>query len=91
MDYSFSQVNQHSVPLHPSHAMQFGATLQRLLQRLVYCNPRHGPPLMAKVDLADGYYRVPLSPCAALQLAVILPADTNSQPLIAMPSTLPKG
>jgi hypothetical protein len=91
MDYSFSQVNQHSVPLHPSHAMQFGATLQRLLQRLVYCNPCHGPPLMAKVDLADGYYRVPLSPCAALQLAVVLPADTNLQPLIAMPLTLPMG
>jgi hypothetical protein len=91
MDYSFSMVNQNSVPLHPSHAMQFGATLQRLLQRLVYCNPRHGPPLMAKVDLADGYYRVPLSPRAALQLAVVLPADNNSHPLIALPLTLPMG
>jgi hypothetical protein len=65
--------------------MPFGATLQCLLQRLVYCNPRYGPPLMAKVDLANGYYRVPLSPRAALQHAVVLPADTNLQPLIAMP------
>jgi hypothetical protein len=57
----------------PTHAMQFGAALPRLLQRLVYANQVFGPPLLMKVDLADGYYRLPLSSDAALQLAVILP------------------
>jgi hypothetical protein len=75
MDYSFFQTNQTCLPLAPTHAMQFGYTLQRILQRLVYCNAHHGPPLMAKIDLADGYYCVPLAVDAALHLAVIIPTD----------------
>jgi hypothetical protein len=71
--------------------MQFGATLQRILQRLVYCNKDHGPPLLAKLDLADGYYRVPLAPQAALHLAVVIPSDEGSDPLIAIPLSLPMG
>ncbi len=45
MDYTFPGVNQHSLPLAPMHAMQFGQALQRVLQRLVYANPAFGPPL----------------------------------------------
>jgi hypothetical protein len=71
--------------------MQFGATLQRILQRIVYCNPEHGPPQLAKIDLADGYYRIPLSPSAALRLAVVIPTDVAGLPLIAVPLTLPMG
>jgi hypothetical protein len=56
-----------------SRTLQFGEALQRILQCLAYCNPQFGPPLLAKIDLADGYYRIPLSPQAALALAVILP------------------
>jgi hypothetical protein len=91
MDYSFFGTNAASVPLHPHHAMQFGSTLQRILQRLVYCNPSYGPPLLAKLDLADGYYRVPLSPEAALHLAVVIPSDIDSEFLTAVPLTLPMG
>jgi hypothetical protein len=48
---------------------------------------------MAKVDLADGYYRVPLSPDAALALAVIIPTDlvADASSLVALPLTLPMG
>ena len=46
---------------------------------------------MAKVDLVDGYYRVPLSPHAALHLAVCLPADHDTPPLVAIPLTPPMG
>jgi hypothetical protein len=91
MDYSFYQVNQEFIPLAPTQAMQFGQTLQRLLQRLTYCDPVHGPPLLAKIDLADGYYRVPVSATAALQLAVVLPSDTSPTPLLALPLSLPMG
>lgn len=74
-------------------AMQFGATLQRIIQRLVYCNPSHGPPLLAKIDLADGYYCVPLSADAALGLAVIISADipNSNDFLIALHLALPMG
>jgi hypothetical protein len=90
MDYTFSGVNQASVSLEPRHAMQFGTAFLRFIQRLVYCNPGGGPPLMAKIDLADGYYRVPLSPTAALNLAVVIPSDCPS-PLVALPLSLPMG
>jgi len=91
MDYSYYNVNQDCIPLHPQQSMQFGQTLQRLLQRLVYANPSHGPPLLSKLDLADGYYRVPLSPHAALALAVVIPSDTSKCNLVAIPLTLPMG
>lgn len=71
--------------------MQFGSTLQRLLQRLVYANKLHGPPLITKINLADSYYRVPLNPSAALALAVVIPSDTTEQSLIALPLVLPMG
>jgi hypothetical protein len=75
MDYTFYGTNQEGYDNVPHAAMQFGTTLQRILQQLVYCNPAYGPPLLAKIDLVDGYYRVPLSPSTALNLAVVIPSD----------------
>jgi hypothetical protein len=62
MDYTYNQVNQDGAPFAPYLAMQFGQALQRIVQRIVYANPAFGPVLLAKLDLADGYYRIPLSP-----------------------------
>jgi len=93
MDYSFYNTNAACLPYAPLQAMQFGTALPRLLERLVYCNRTHGPPVLAKIDLADGYYRVPLSPAAALALAVLIPTDLphDPTPLVALPLTLPMG
>jgi hypothetical protein len=94
LDYSFppmDNVNTSSLPIAPLHAMQFGQAFQRLIQRIVYCNQHYGPPWMAKLDLADGYYRVPLSPLAALELAVVLPGDGAHKHLIGIPLSLPMG
>jgi hypothetical protein len=91
MDYTYTGVNQASAMLAPTHAMQFGNTFQRVLQRIAYANPSHGPVLLAKFDLSDGYYRVPLSPEAALELAVILPPLENHPPLVGIPLMLPMG
>jgi len=71
MDYSFTGVNQASLPLSPFQSMQFGHALPRLLQRIAYANPSHGLPLLLKLDMADGYYRIRLSPEAALELVGI--------------------
>jgi hypothetical protein len=89
IDYTFSGVNQDSLPLAPSHSMQFGSALQRIPQRLVYANPIFGPVHMLKFDLSDGYYRVRLSPEAALELAVIIPGDNPQANLIGIPLSLP--
>jgi hypothetical protein len=92
MDYTFYGTKQACIPIAPSAAMQFSSALQRILQWLAYCNADHGPPLMAKVDLADGFYRVPLSPDAALALAIIIPSNIPSfHSLIALLLTLPMG
>ena len=90
MDYTFTGVNQASLPLAPD-SMQIGHTLQRILQRLAYADPSHGPPQLLKLDLADGYYRVHLSPEAALELAVVLPGPTVDTNLVGIPLSLPMG
>jgi hypothetical protein len=71
--------------------MQFGQAVQRVLQRVAYSSPEFGPVYLAKLDLADGYYRIPLAPHAVQQLAVVLPADHEGEPLIGLPLSLPMG
>ena len=61
VDYSFSGVNQDTLPLAPSEAMQFGHTLDRLLREILLANPDLGPVYMMKVDIADGFYRINLT------------------------------
>lgn len=90
MDYSFTGVNSHSLPISPLHAMQLGHTLPRILQHIAYADPTHGPPLLMKLDLADGYYRVRLTPQAALELAVVLPGPGSSS-YVGIPLCLPMG
>jgi hypothetical protein len=91
MDYSFTGVNMQSLPLSPTMAMQFGHALPRLLQHIAYADPAYGPPLLLKLDLADGYYRVQLTPEAALELAVVLPGPTIGTSYIGIPLCLPMG
>jgi hypothetical protein len=91
VDYSFTTVNRDSLPLAPLQAMQIGHAFQRILQHIAYANPSHGPPLMQKLDLADGYYRVRLTPQAALELAVVLPGLSPRSTLIGFPLSIPMG
>ena len=90
-DYSYFGVNEDTVPLAPVEAMQFGRALQRLLQRIHDSNPRYGPVYLAKIDIADGFYRVGLRPTDALKLAVLFPQREGEEPLIGVPLTLPMG
>jgi hypothetical protein len=91
VDYSFSDVNAETVPLAPSEAMQFGRTLQRILTRVVHADPRYDNVHLAKIDLADGFYRVWLQIADIPKLGVVLPTSPGQPPLIAFPLTLPMG
>jgi hypothetical protein len=91
MDYMYNTVTQNSLPLAPFSAMQFGNVLQCILQQVAYCNPAFGPLVLTKIDMADGYYRIPLSVDTALQLVVTLPADGNSESLLGILLSLPMG
>ena len=72
-DYSFFGVNNHTVPLAHSEAMQFGQTLRRILQHIHCANGQFGPVCMSKIDLSDGFYRLWLRSEDTLKLAVLFP------------------
>ena len=90
-DYSYFGVNDDTVPLAPQEAMQFGKALRRILQSIHDANPRYGPVRLAKIDIADGFYRIGLRPADALKLAVLFPTKAGEEPLVGIPLTLPMG
>ena len=90
IDYSFYNINQDTVPLAPP-AMQFGRAFQRILQRLHWADPRHGPSFLSKLDMADAYMRVPLQLDSIPVLGALLPRFKQEAPLVAFPMVLPMG
>jgi hypothetical protein len=91
VDYSFSGINQATLPLSPSEAMQFGRALERMLQKIHFANRRYGPVYMIKVDISDGFYRLQLSPSGIPSLGVVFPTAVGEEPLVAFPLVLPMG
>ena len=91
MDYSFSGINQEAARGALSEAMQFGKALNRILQRILAANPRHGPTYMLKLDLSDGFYRIRLRAEDIPTLGVAFPVGPGEDPLVVLPLTLPMG
>ena len=91
IDYSYSFVNQATHKLCPQESMQWGRTLQRILWYVYYADRRHGPVLLSKTDLSDGFYQLHLSPSGALSLAMPFPSNPDEPPLVAIPTRLPMG
>ena len=89
-DYTFSGINPATLKLAPPEAMQWGRTFHRVLWYIFTADRRHGPVLLSKTDLADGFYQLPLTPTGALKLAVPLRLDEGSYHL-AVPTRLPMG
>lgn len=90
VDYTFSGLNQETVRLAPPEAMQFGRALQRVLTNIVHADPRFGPCKLAKIDIADGFYRLWIRIADVLKLGVVLPTTGNTT-LVAFPLALPMG
>lgn len=90
VDYTFSGVNTETARLAPSEAMQFGKALHRILTKIVHAIPAYGPVYLAKIDIADGFYRISLQPRDIPRLGVICPRTTRD-PLVALPLALPMG
>ena len=91
VDYTYYGVNPDSLKLGPAESMQFGRALERTLYNVHHANPRYGPVHMAKIDLADGFYRVKLAASGIEQLGVIFPRYPGEQQMIAFPLVLPMG
>ena len=90
-DYTYSKVNPDTIHCAPPEAMQWGRTLHRLLWYVFSADQRHGPVLLSKTDLSDGFYQLPLTPSGALKLAVPFPHLPGEPPLVAIPTKLPMG
>lgn len=90
-DYSWSNVNQETLPLFAAESMQFGHALDRILREILLANPAHGPVHLTKTDLSDGFYRVDLNPEDAPKLGLAFPTREGEEPLIAIPLVAPMG
>ena len=88
-DYTYSGINPSTLKMAPQESMQWGRTLQRVLWYIYTADNRHGPVLLSKTDLSDGFYQLHLNPTSALKLAV--PFDHQGQRLVAIPTRLPMG
>jgi hypothetical protein len=75
----------------PRESMQFGRALQRILTTLVHAHPRYGPVHLAKIDVADGFYRVWVQVDDVPKLGVVLPTAPGNPTLKAFPLALPMG
>jgi hypothetical protein len=71
--------------------MQFGRALQRVMSKIVYADPKYGPVYLAKIDIADGFYRVWLQIADIRKLGVTLPTSSGQPLLVAFPLALPMG
>jgi hypothetical protein len=91
VDYSYSGVNEETVPLAPKEAMQFGRALQRVMSKIVHADPKYGPVQLSKIDIADGFYRVWLQLADIVKLGVALPTSYGQPLLVAFPLALPMG
>ena len=89
-DYTFSGINPTTMKLAPPEAMQWGRTFHRVLWYIFTADRRHGPVLLSKTDLADGFYQLPLTPTGALKLAVPLQVGDGKR-YLAVPTRLPMG
>ena len=91
VDYSFYGMNAETLRLGPQDAMQFGRTLQRILQGIFDADPRFGPVYLIKVDIADGFYRIWINPADIPKMGVVFPTRPGDEPLVAFPLRLPMG
>ena len=89
--YSWWKVNQETLPLAPKEAMQFGHALDRLLRELLLADPNHSIPHMMKIDIADGFYRIPLNINNIPKLGSLFPVREREEPLVTFPLVLPMG
>lgn len=91
VDYTFHDVNEETMPAAPAEAMQFGRALDRILLAILRAPEEHGPVYLLKVDLSDGFYRIPIRATDVAKLGVIYPTAPDEPKLVAFPLVLPMG
>ena len=82
VDYTFSGVNDETLPLAPVEAMQFGHALDRILREIMTADPAYGPVNLIKVDLSDGFYRIGLNANDMPKLGLVFPTAPGEEQLV---------
>ena len=90
-DYTWSQVNEDTLPLVALEAIQFGHALKRILREILLANPEHGQVNVNKIDLSDRFSREDLNPLDTPKIGVIFPTKPGNQNLVAIPLILLMG
>ena len=90
-DYSWSGVNEDTLPLAALESMQFGHALDRILREILMANPAMGPVHLMKIDISDGFYRIGVNVEDIPKLGVVFPTKPGQEPLVAFPLVLPMG
>ena len=72
-----------------SHAIRTRS--QRVFTTIVHADPRYGPVHLAKIDIADGFYRMWLHLEDIVKLGVAIPTAPGCLPVVAFPLALPMG
>ena len=90
-DYTWSEVNQQTIPLVPQESLQYGRAFDRFIRHILLADKRYGPVYLLKCDLSDGYYRLGLCIQDCPKLALSFPAAATNDPLVAIPLVLPMG
>ena len=58
---------------------------------MILANPAHGPVLLNKTSLSNGFYRINLSSGDAPRLGIVFPKKVGKEPMVAVPLVLPMG
>jgi hypothetical protein len=92
VDYSYWGLNDATLKLSDPLSMQFGKAQERMLQARMKANPKFGTVKAYKVDIGDGFYRVPIATSGVIKLGVLLPEMPSfSERMVAFPLVLPMG
>ncbi len=91
VDYSFYGINAETVKLSIAASMQFGRALDRIHQHVAFANPKFGDVSALKIDIGDGFYRIPVANSGVLKLGVLLPPIAGQPAMVAFPLVLPMG
>ena len=90
-NYIWSGVNHYTLPLAAMETMQIGHSLKSILREILLANPAHGPVMLNKTDLSNGFYCMDVNPDDAPNLGVVFPTNPGANPMVAVPFVLPMG
>ena len=90
-DYTWSRFNHDTLPFAAMETMQIGHALDCILREILLANPAHGPVMLNKTDLSNGFYCMDVNPDDTPNLGVVFPTNPGADRMVAVTFVLPMG